>query len=238
LGAGPRPLGLKEADPEAPTGHRLDLKGVYVPGQEVAPKAYPKQIAFNVIPHIDVFMEDGTTKEEWKMVAETKKIVDPAIKVTATCVRVPVFVDLLAEIQTDEPARLALLSGDSFASETIAKPIAAPPTADPTSSSADLYYEVDNHNLNLRPGQRVGVQLPTSKPETSLVVPGGAVLYDVYGNTWVYVESGEREYTRHRVTIRFVENDEAILASGPKVGTPVVVDGAAELFGTEFGAGK
>ncbi|MBA84359.1 aspartate-semialdehyde dehydrogenase [Thalassobius sp. S69A] len=67
-------------------------KGMYVPGQEVAPKVYPKQIAFNVIPHIDVFMEDGSTKEEWKMVAETKKIVDPSIKVTATCVRVPVFV--------------------------------------------------------------------------------------------------------------------------------------------------
>ena len=67
-------------------------KGMYVPGQEVAPKVYPKQIAFNVIPHIDVFMEDGTTKEEWKMVAETKKIIDPKIKVTATCVRVPVFV--------------------------------------------------------------------------------------------------------------------------------------------------
>jgi len=67
-------------------------KGVYVPGQEVAPKVYPKQIAFNVIPHIDVFLDDGSTKEEWKMVAETKKIIDPAIKVTATCVRVPVFV--------------------------------------------------------------------------------------------------------------------------------------------------
>ncbi|QDY69785.1 aspartate-semialdehyde dehydrogenase [Qingshengfaniella alkalisoli] len=67
-------------------------KGMYVPGQEVEPKVYPKQIAFNVIPHIDVFLEDGSTKEEWKMVAETKKIVDPAIKVTATCVRVPVFV--------------------------------------------------------------------------------------------------------------------------------------------------
>jgi aspartate-semialdehyde dehydrogenase len=67
-------------------------KGIYVPGQEVKPKVYPKQIAFNVIPHIDVFLEDGSTKEEWKMVAETKKIVDPAIKVTATCVRVPVFV--------------------------------------------------------------------------------------------------------------------------------------------------
>ncbi|WP_138470960.1 aspartate-semialdehyde dehydrogenase [Poseidonocella sp. HB161398] len=67
-------------------------KGMYVPGQEVEPSVYPKQIAFNVIPHIDVFLEDGTTKEEWKMIAETKKIVDPSIKVTATCVRVPVFV--------------------------------------------------------------------------------------------------------------------------------------------------
>ncbi len=67
-------------------------KGTYVPGQEVEPKKFTKQIAFNCIPHIDVFMEDGYTKEEWKMLAETKKIVDPKIKVTATCVRVPVFV--------------------------------------------------------------------------------------------------------------------------------------------------
>ncbi|MHA6324592.1 aspartate-semialdehyde dehydrogenase [Roseivivax sp. CAU 1753] len=67
-------------------------KAVYNPTSEVKPRVYPKQIAFNVIPHIDVFLEDGSTKEEWKMVAETKKIVDPAIKVTATCVRVPVFV--------------------------------------------------------------------------------------------------------------------------------------------------
>ena len=61
-------------------------------GDPVEPKKYPKQIAFNVIPHIDVFLDDGSTKEEWKMVVETKKIVDPAIKVIATCVRVPVFV--------------------------------------------------------------------------------------------------------------------------------------------------
>ncbi len=67
-------------------------KGIYVPGQEVAPSVYPKQIAFNVIPHIDVFLDSGDTKEEWKMATETKKILDPKIKVTATCVRVPVFV--------------------------------------------------------------------------------------------------------------------------------------------------
>ncbi len=67
-------------------------KGKYVPGQEMEPKKFPKQIAFNCIPHIDVFMEDGYTKEEWKMLAETKKILDPKIRVSATCVRVPVFV--------------------------------------------------------------------------------------------------------------------------------------------------
>ena len=67
-------------------------KGKYVPGQEMEAKKFPKQIAFNCIPHIDVFMEDGYTKEEWKMLAETKKILDPKIKVSATCVRVPVFV--------------------------------------------------------------------------------------------------------------------------------------------------
>ncbi len=58
----------------------------------VEPKKFPKRIAFNLIPHIDVFMEDGFTKEEWKMMAETKKILDPKIKLTATCVRVPVFI--------------------------------------------------------------------------------------------------------------------------------------------------
>ncbi|MEP2104059.1 MAG: aspartate-semialdehyde dehydrogenase [Parasphingorhabdus sp.] len=55
-------------------------------------QVFTKQIAFNVIPHIDVFLDDGSTKEEWKMVVETKKILDPKIKLTATCVRVPVFV--------------------------------------------------------------------------------------------------------------------------------------------------
>jgi aspartate-semialdehyde dehydrogenase len=67
-------------------------KGKYVPGTEMEPKKFQKQIAFNCIPQIDVFMEDGYTKEEWKMLVETKKILDPKIKVTATCVRVPVFV--------------------------------------------------------------------------------------------------------------------------------------------------
>jgi aspartate-semialdehyde dehydrogenase len=59
---------------------------------DIETKKFPKRIAFNLIPHIDVFMDDGYTKEEWKMMVETKKILDPKIKLTATCVRVPVFI--------------------------------------------------------------------------------------------------------------------------------------------------
>ncbi len=66
-------------------------KGIYET-RTPEPKLFPKQIAFNVIPQIDVFLDDGSTKEEWKMVVETKKILDPAIEVIATCVRCPVFV--------------------------------------------------------------------------------------------------------------------------------------------------
>lgn len=80
-------------------------------GDPAEPKKFTKQIAFNVIPHIDSFLEDGSTKEEWKMVVETKKILDPAIKVTATCVRVPVFVGhseaLNIEFERELPAEEA-----------------------------------------------------------------------------------------------------------------------------------
>jgi aspartate-semialdehyde dehydrogenase len=66
-------------------------RGIYM-NQPLEKEKFTKQIAFNCIPHIDVFMEDGQTKEEWKMAVETRKILDPKIKVSATCVRVPVFV--------------------------------------------------------------------------------------------------------------------------------------------------
>ena len=69
----------------------IQTKGIYV-NQDPEPSQFTKQIAFNVIPQIDVFMDGGDTKEEWKMKSEIKKILDPAIRLTATCVRVPVFV--------------------------------------------------------------------------------------------------------------------------------------------------
>ncbi len=89
-------------------------RGIFV-NEPVRPEIFTKQIAFNAIPHIDVFMEDGATKEEWKMAAETKKILDPKIKVSATCVRIPVFVGHAEAINVEfegpispEDARAAL----------------------------------------------------------------------------------------------------------------------------------
>jgi aspartate-semialdehyde dehydrogenase len=79
-------------------------KAIYM-NDKKAPSVFTKQIAFNCIPRIDVFLEDGSTKEEWKMVVETKKILDPEIEVAATCVRVPVFVGhaLALNVEFEEP---------------------------------------------------------------------------------------------------------------------------------------
>jgi aspartate-semialdehyde dehydrogenase len=92
----------------------VQTRAVYV-NDALVREHFTKQIAFNVIPHIDIFMDDGMTKEEWKMMVETKKILDPSIKVTATCVRVPVFIGHAEAVNvefarpiTADQARIAL----------------------------------------------------------------------------------------------------------------------------------
>ena len=77
--------------------------------QVQAPDVFQKEIAFNCIPQIDVFMDDGSTKEEWKMVVETQKILDPAIKVQATCVRVPVFVGHAEAVNVEFESPLSVI---------------------------------------------------------------------------------------------------------------------------------
>ena len=119
-----------------------------------------------------------------------------------------------------------------------AKPISAPPTATALSATVDLYYEVDNAKSRFCPGERVTAHVPLKGETESLVVPRAAVLRDIYGTGWVYVKSGENEFRRERIAVTFTTEQLAVLSLGPKVGAAVVVDGAAELFGTEFGAGK
>jgi multidrug efflux system membrane fusion protein len=119
-----------------------------------------------------------------------------------------------------------------------AQPVAGPPTANALTNTVDWYYALPAETT-LRAGERVAVEIPTleSKIE-SLVIPFNAVLHDINGGQWVYAQTGEHVYTRKRIQVARLAGDVAVLASGPPVGTKVVTDGAAELFGTEFMTGK
>jgi aspartate-semialdehyde dehydrogenase len=97
-------------------------RGIYM-NETPEPEKFTKQIAFNCIPHIDKFMDDHMTKEEWKMVAETKKILDPKIKVCANCVRVPVFIGhaemVNVEFEEEITAKQALKAWRDFEGVTV-----------------------------------------------------------------------------------------------------------------------
>ncbi len=86
---------------KAPMDELISQSKEFLQGKKINSKNFTKQIAFNLIPHIDEFVEEGYTKEEWKMVNETKKILDPKIKLTATCVRVPVMVSHAESINVE-----------------------------------------------------------------------------------------------------------------------------------------
>jgi len=115
--------------------------------------------------------------------------------------------------------------------------VPAPPSADPTSATVDLFYELPQGSTR-RPGERVTVLLPTKQPQASLVVPWSSVVFDAVGGAWVYVQKSEHAYERSRVDLARVDGDLAVLARGPSPGAEVVRVGASELFGIEFGVGK
>jgi multidrug efflux pump subunit AcrA (membrane-fusion protein) len=151
-------------------------------------------------------------------------------------VRVPVY----SGQQNDFAATSnSLVRGLGGSTEGVSvKPIEAPPSADPLATTVDLFYELPNPDGRFRPGERLEIVLPLKGQTESLVVPRAAILRDIHGVAWVYVNSAEHTFERHRVEVHFTTKELSILSQGPEAGTLVVVDGAAELFGTEFGAGK
>jgi membrane fusion protein, heavy metal efflux system len=152
-------------------------------------------------------------------------------------VRVPVYAGDVGSIDRRQPAKVHNL-GDSPGSPILsARPIEAPPTANPNASTVDLYYELPIRGV-FKPGQKVGVTLNVVGAQESLVVPHSAIVRDVHGGEWVYENVGPHQYVRRRVEVSNVTGSMAVLARGPAAGTQVVITGAAELFGTEFGTGK
>ncbi len=153
-------------------------------------------------------------------------------------VRVPVYVGDLPHIARGQSAQIGILNGERGAATRQAHPVNAPPTADANASTADLYFALSNNGGTLIPGQRVGVTLALRSQELNPVIPWSAVLHDVQGNTWVYENTAPQTFVRRPVEIRRVSGDAAVLGRAPGIGTKIVISGAAELFGTEFGAGK
>lgn len=156
-------------------------------------------------------------------------------QVSTLWVRVPVFAGDVDEIDAGQAASVTRLGGGD--PPRPATRVTAPLKADPSAASVDLYYELQGAGATFRPGERVMVELPLKNAERGLVVPDAAVLYDIHGDAWVYQDMGGNSYARKRVQIARHAGGRAVIARGLAEGVKVVTVGAAELFGTEFGAG-
>lgn len=153
-------------------------------------------------------------------------------------IRVPVYVGDLAKIDLQKDASITPLGTAQSPVFFTARLVPGPPLSDARSASADLFYEISNNERHFRIGQKVSVSLLQKSPEDSLIVPKSALLYDINGGNWVYTKIAPHVYSRRRVEVSHIVNDFAVLTRGLKVGDEVVVAGAAEIFGTEFGVGK
>lgn len=150
-------------------------------------------------------------------------------------VRVPLPVNDLDTIDRTEPARVGKLSSTAGTLLTLAKPVTAPPSANPLAATVDVYYEMPNPAGTLTPGQRLGVTLPLTDTHDAGTVPWSAVVFDVHGGTWVYEQIDAHRYVRRRVVVKYTVASDAVLAAGPSAGAKVVTAGVQELFGAETG---
>jgi len=165
------------------------------------------------------------------------KILFSVITTKRVWIRVPIYVGKWREIDTTQVATIAEFGQPLNTDQHEAKYVSAPPSANPTATTVDVYYEIGNEDGRLYPGQKLAVTVPLQSRAKSLTVPLKAVLYDIHGGAWVYEQIAPHVYARRRVAVEYVDGDQAVLASGPEPGCKVVTDGAAELFGTEFGVG-
>jgi cobalt-zinc-cadmium efflux system membrane fusion protein len=166
----------------------------------------------------------------------------PIAEITTTdalWVRVPLYAGDMNRVNKQGTATVQFLSDFQGSKQTIAaKPVQGPQTADPLNTSVDLYYEISNTNNRYSPGERVSVDIPFIGQSSGILIPYSAIVYDIHGNAWVYGQTGPQTFARTRVEIERVEKDQAVIKRGLKGGETIVITGAAELFGTEFGGGK
>jgi hypothetical protein len=150
-------------------------------------------------------------------------------------VRVAIYSGEASLLDAKATASIRALSSDK---SQAAQPVAGPPTANGLTNTVDWYYELPA-DVAFRAGERVAVEIPTSESKVEvLVIPFKAVLHDIHGGQWVYAKTADHAYTRNRIQVARLAGPDAVLSSGPPLGSQIVTDGSAELFGTEFMTGK
>ncbi len=153
--------------------------------------------------------------------------------------RAAVFAGDLSSIDQTQPVMVAKLGQETNGPWRSVTPVTGPPLANPSAASVDLYYDLPGDKaMPIRPGERVALRLPLKTTDRALVVPHGAVLYDVNGGTWVYEQRGPAQYSRRRVELGGPAGTNVIVVRGLTAGMTIVTVGAAELYGTEFYVGK
>ncbi|MCA9253306.1 MAG: efflux RND transporter periplasmic adaptor subunit [Phycisphaerae bacterium] len=161
----------------------------------------------------------------------------PLCEIAATdplWVRVSAYVGDIQRLARNEAA-VARRLGDAGELEARLAPVIAPPTATSTTATVDLYYELDNASGEFQAGERLIVSIPTKGSADALIVPKVSVLYDIHGDSWVYITAEDGTYVRKRVSIARSVGDHVEVVRGIVEGDPVVTTGAPELFGIEFG---
>ncbi len=167
-------------------------------------------------------------------------------------VRVPLFVGDLRRLGKEQAVTVRPLNGGAARqARAVEAPLlsASAGTGTPGAGAAgtgtaDVFYELDNTDEAFRPGERVAVDVTLSSGNSAtggtattaaLTIPAAALLYDASGGQWVYVRTKPLQYTRQRVEVQRAVGNQVVVSRGVQAGAEVVTDGAAELFGTEFG---
>ncbi len=150
-------------------------------------------------------------------------------------IRVPIFATDAQRILREQTAEVRTL--DASGPARLARPVAATPSASFVAGTVDAYYAVDNRDQAYQLGQRVAVQLPLAGLDSGLLLPASAIVRDIDGGEWVYRVIAPGQYRRARIEVTHRDAGQALLSRGLADGDQVVSIGAAELFGSEFGAG-
>lgn len=151
-------------------------------------------------------------------------------------VRVPIPVAELDSLDLQADAKITKPTSTLKTEYLTAKPVIAPPSADPLTGTVHVFYKISNQQSTFAPAQRISVSISTLKDQKQgIAIPWSSVVFDVYGGSWVYAKTSITSFERKRVFVEQVNGSTAIVSQGLQQGTPIVTNGALELFAIETG---